>query len=59
MKQDVMDTAGCLQLWLGNVLVVKQLFVLETFDDESTEGILLVDVSNAFNSLNCRIYAPG
>ena len=56
-----MDTAGCLQLCAGQRTGCEAAVcaMRETFDDESTEGILLVDVSNAFNSLNCRIYAPG
>ena len=50
---DFMDAAGCLQLCAGpyagceaSVHAMRKIFT-----DEVTEGILLVDASNAFNSL--------
>ena len=54
VKQDVMDAAGCLQLCVvqraGCEAAVHAMW--EIFANEGTEGILLVDASNALNSLN-------
>ena len=57
VKQDVLDAAGCLQLCAGQragceaaVHAMRMIFA-----DEDTEGVLLVDASNAFNSLNHRV----
>ena len=54
VKQDVMDAAGCLQLCAGQRAGCEAAVhaMREIFTDEGTEGILLVDASNAFNSLN-------
>ena len=56
VKQDVMDAAGCLQLCTGQQAGCETAVhaIREIFADEGTEGILLVDASNAFNSLNRR-----
>lgn len=64
--QDVMDAAGCLQLCAGQCAGCKKAVyaMREIFVNEDTEGILLVDASNTFNSLSCHsvllcsIYIP-
>ena len=54
VKQDVMDAAGCLQLCAGQRAGCEAAVhaMREIFADDGTEGILLADASNAFNSLN-------
>ena len=56
VKQDIMDAAVCLQLCAGQRAGCKAAVhaMREIFADKDTEGILLVDASNAFNSLNRR-----
>ena len=56
VKEDVVNAAGSLQLSAGQpagceaaVHAMRQLFAAE-----ETEGILLIDARNAFNSLNRR-----
>ena len=54
VKPDILYAAGCLQLCAGQhgswEAVIHSMW--EIFADEETEGVLLVDASNAFNSLN-------
>ena len=57
VKQDVLDAVGCLQLCAGQragceaaVQAIRVIFV-----DEDTEGVILVNASNTFNSLNRRV----
>ena len=49
-----MDVAGCLQMCPGQCAGCEAAVytMRETFVDMGTEGILLVDTSNAFTSLN-------
>ena len=49
-----MDAADCLQLCAGQCAGCEAAVpaIREIFADEGTEGILLVDASNAFNFLN-------
>ena len=54
VKQDVMDAAGCNCVGQRAGCEAAVHAMREIFDDEGTEGLLLVDVSNAFNSLNHR-----
>jgi len=56
VKQNVMDTTGCLQLCAGQHAGCEAVVhaMREIFADEGTEGILLVDASHTFNSLNCH-----
>ena len=51
-----MDTPGCLQLCAAQCADCEAAVhaMREIFADEDTEGIFLVDASNAFNSLNRR-----
>ena len=56
MKSDVLKAAGCLQLCADQrggceaaIHAMRDIFL-----DDRTEGVLLVDVSNALNSLNRR-----
>ena len=51
---NVLEAAGSLQLSAGQIAGVEAAIhaVRCCFDEESTEGVLLVDASNAFNSLN-------
>lgn len=53
VKQDVMDAAGCLQGQRAGCEAAVHA-MRDIFADEGTEGILLVNASNAFNSLNRR-----
>ena len=55
LRRDILDTSGCLQLCASQrggceaaVHTMKKIF-----DDSDSEGVLLVDASNTFNSLNC------
>ena len=54
IKDDIQDVAGLLQLCAGQIAGIKAAihFMRESFHDENTEAVLLVDTSNAFNSLN-------
>ena len=60
VKQDILDAAGCLQLCAGQFAGQRAgceaavHAMREIFADQDTEGVLLVDASNAFNSLNRR-----
>jgi len=58
VKQDVMDATGCLQLCAGQCAGCEAAAhaMRETFEDEGTKGILLVDASNAFqlSESSCR-----
>lgn len=53
-KQDVLDATGLKQLCAGQVACVESVIhvVRKCFDDDETEGVLLIDASNAFNSVN-------
>ena len=70
-KRDILEAAGPLQLCAGHVAGVEASihFVWSFFAENTVEGALLVDASNAFNSLNgntalqniqhtCSILAP-
>lgn len=48
---DIQDAAGTMQLCAGQISGIEAA-VHAAFKDESTEAVLLVDASNAFNSLN-------
>ena len=53
-KEDIQDAAGARQLCGGQIAGIEAAVhsVRKLFDDDKTEAILLVDASNAFNSLN-------
>ncbi len=53
-KQDIQDSAGSRQLCGGQVSGIEAAIhsVRREFSSESAEAVLLVDASNAFNSLN-------
>ena len=54
LRRDNLNTSGCLQLCAGQHggCEVAIHAMKEIFDDAESEGALLVDASNAFNSLN-------
>ena len=54
IKDDVLDAAGSMQLCVGQMAGVESAVhaVRKMFDSSETEAVLLVDASNAFNSLN-------
>ena len=56
LRQDILNTSGCLQLCAGQHggCEVAVHAMKELFDDAESEGTLLVNASNAFNSLNRR-----
>ena len=57
VKLDILEAAGSFQLYAGqdagNEAAVHAM--REVFGDSSTEGVLLVDASNAFNTLNHQV----
>ena len=54
LKQDILDAAGPLQVCASQVSGCEAAIhaMRQTFADEETEGALLVDATNAFNSIN-------
>ena len=52
-KGDILDAAGSIQLCGSQISGCEAAVhsVRESFDDENTEAALLIDASNAFNSL--------
>ena len=54
IKGDIQDSAGSRQLCGGQIAGIKAAVhsVRKLFENDTTEAILLVDASNAFNSLN-------
>ena len=54
LKGDIQETCGCQQLCGGQVSGIEAAVhaVREAFVEEDTKAVLLVDASNAFNSLN-------
>ena len=53
-RLDILEASGSLQLCAGQIAGVEASIhaVRSCFNEESTEGVLLVDATNAFNSLN-------
>ncbi len=58
-RGDIQDAAGFIQLCAGQIAGCEAAIhsVRDCFLDDDTEAALLVDGSNAFNSLNNRISA--
>ena len=56
-RPDVQDTSGCLQLCGGQISGIEAAVhaVRTAFESEENEAVLLVDASNAFNSLNRQV----
>jgi len=54
LRDDIQEAAGARQLCAGQLSGVEAAVhaVRKVFEDENTEAVLLVDASNAFNSLN-------
>ena len=53
-----MESAGNLQLCTGQPADVEAAIhvINDMFEEEQTDGILLVDASNAFNSINRKVF---
>ena len=54
-RMDIQEAAGSVQLCAGQVSGIEASVhaVCSLFERDETEAVLLVDTSNAFNSLNC------
>ena len=54
IRDDIQDAAGSRQLCAGQIAGIEAAvhFMRKSFHSEGTEAVLLVDASNAFNSLN-------
>ena len=54
MKSDIQEAAGARQLCAGQIAGIEAAIytVVREFQSEDVEAVLLVDASNAFNSLN-------
>ena len=57
LLDDIQEAAGAHQLCAGQLSGVEAAVhaVRNVFDDGNTEAVLLVNASNAFNSLNCLV----
>lgn len=57
VKPDIQEVSGCLQMCGGQISGIEAAVhtVRTTFDLEDTEAVLLVDATNAFNSLNRQV----
>ena len=53
-KPDIQEASGCLQMCGGQIAGIEAAVhaVRTAFDSSDTEAVLLVDATNAFNSLN-------
>jgi ribonuclease HI len=67
IRQDIIDAAGPLQTCAGLKAGIEASIhaMRRVYEEETTEGILLVDAENAFNNLNRQValhniknYAP-
>ena len=58
IKGDVMKSAGSLQVCAGQRAGSEAAVhaMNKLFEEEETDAVLLVDASNAFNSLNCDVF---
>ena len=56
-KKDIKDAAGPLQLSAGQEAGAEAAIhaMRDTFANEGTEAVLLIDVENAFNSINRKV----
>ena len=56
-RPDVQDISGCLQLCGGQISGIEAAVhaVQTTFESDENKAVLLVDTSNAFNSLNRQV----
>jgi hypothetical protein len=54
IKPEIMESAGCLQLCAGQKAGCEAAAhaMRDIFEEEETDGVLFIDASNAFNSLN-------
>ena len=54
LKQDIQEASGCLQMCGGQISGIEAAVhaVRSAFESNDTEAVLLVDATNAFNSLN-------
>ena len=57
LRDDIQAVTGSRQLCAGQIARVEATVhaVISSFDLDNTEGVLVVDTSNAFNSLNCAV----
>ena len=57
MKPDIQDASGCLQMCGGQISGIEAAVhaVRTAFDSSDSEAVLLVDATNAFNSLNRQV----
>ena len=56
IKPDIQDATGCQQMCGGQICGIKAAVhaARQVFASENCEAALLIDVTNAFNSLNCQ-----
>ena len=54
LKQDIQEASGCLQMCGGQISGIEAAVhaVRSAFESIDTEAVLLVDATNAFNSMN-------
>ena len=57
LKPDILESSGNLQVCAGQVSGCEAAVhaMKDAFDDDGTDGVLLVDARNAFNSLNREV----
>ena len=56
-KPDIQEASGCFQMYGGQIAGIEAAVhaVRTAFDSSDTEAVLLVDATNAFNSLNHQV----